>query len=552
MFGSGWLLLLSLLFLALSLFESPRPNPFWAAPLLVVICLWVFSQCFWSFDIQSFRLLWQGMDGPGPSGMRNVLLSSYNSPPFAISAGWAFLRFLTLAALCSFFGTRVEERERFLRGLDGGLGIAAACTIFSLLYPNSLVLPNQSPFWTSIHRAAGTFSDPNAFGIFIILVLPLIYWRARNAQGTRRSYLSTLLVLWSVLGAFSGSRSFFLGLGLYVLWYGACAGRRFFWTILGSLAIVVVALNVAWILDPTSVPSWSAKLPQGLQRVADAMTLSNAKDTFFSRFAFWRIGLSMWLDNFFFGVGFEQFRFHVPEYAARLGLPTGTWTDNSNNFYLGLLAEMGVLGGAAFLCALAALRWKHDAAGIFFRAPLTVLLILLFVGPHLAFDEVSILVAALLSMTCEVHSLRWPRAALVIAPLMGAGIFLKSATLSRGFFMWERDGQTSLRWTGRSAYGRLVCDASGKAHLSIRALNPDVAAQPVLARVLTADQTSKSLELRSAEWQTVQFDCPHLKTIPESALSLGYSLDVNRLWVPAKFGMGDDARLLGVQVRQDQ
>ena len=550
MFGASCLLVLALIFLLLQSSRGYRISVAWASPLLLLLGAWTVAEIIWGWDSEAIKFLWNGQDGPGLSGFENVLRGLFLSPPTFLTLVQSFLRFFVLAALGSFFSSVPKEREIFLRGLELGLGVSTVLTTLMLIFPELSNLSHQDAFWTALNRAAGTFSDPNAFGIFVVLVLPVLVWRAQEASSVRKNYLYALLSVWLVLGAYSGSRSFFLGLGLYGLCYFAALGRKQVYRAVAMLLVVVCAFNLVAEYNPSTISVATKGLPQGLARLLDSISISNVDTTFFSRMAFWRIGWEMWLNNFFFGIGFEHFRDFVPEYARQLGLGIGTWTDNSNNFYLGLLAETGILGGIALVLSVAGLRWRSDKNDRFLQAPMLALVILLVFGPHFSFDEVVVLGALLLSLTCDFRPWRWSPVSYAVAALMVAGIILKSSLVSRGFYHWEQEAGQWQRWTSRTANGLAACDERGSARISIRALNPDIQTHPLTARAAAAGQVPQTFQLKNSDWHDVEFICPVLETVGAGRLPIRYSLEVDRLWVPKKFGQSADGRMLGLQVRQ--
>ncbi|MBN8548902.1 MAG: O-antigen ligase family protein [Deltaproteobacteria bacterium] len=546
--GSELLLLVVLLFLLLQALRGEVIWPRWANPILLVFAAWTIAELCWGFDRATWEMVWNGTIGSSDGGFENLWLVFVSSPPFAWTVALCFLRFLAIAALASFFNRYEHERERFLSGLELGLAGSAVLTTALIAFPGSWIAPNQSDFWTSLSRVSGTFSDPNAFGIFIVLVLPLLAWRAQQSQGIRRACLLALSAVWVILGAFSGSRSFFLGLGIYLVLLALRAGKRTTLVMLFAAGFGVLVLNVAAGLAPQEFNTLVAQAPEGARRVLRALLIAHSAETFFSRFAFWSIGWRMWLDNIFFGLGFEHFRLHVPEYSRSLGFAIGAWTDNSNNFYLGLLAETGLLGALAFLMTLSALHWKESPPNRFAKSALLALAVLLLFGPHIAFTEVAILCALLLALGCDFQPRSWSRSTYVLAAFLVAAILYRSSMLPRGFYAWEQEGAHAQRWTARQANDVLSCNSSGKATLSVRALTPNLETSPVHLH-LRAGEINREVELRDFAWQEIQLECPAFETQSSQRLELRYQLEVDRVWVPARVAGGADARILGVQVR---
>jgi hypothetical protein len=291
-----------------------------------------------------------------------------------------------------------------------------------------------------------------------------------------------------------------------------------------------------------------AALPEGLRRIHESMLISNLSATFYSRTAFWEIGWNIWLDNLLFGAGFERFRMLTSEYASQLGLGLGTWVDNSNNFYLGVLAELGIIGAASLALSLRPLTFKIGEYDSLLRAPVAAFLFLLLFGPHLSFDEVAVLFALILGLNCSINLPQFGSAKSVAALAVVALIALKASQLPRGIYAWEKEGELSVRWTARSAQMLFRCSREGLAHLRVRALNPDADANPVTGKVTSSLGEIKGFQLRTNEWASLNLACPVLQSAALDSISMPISIEVSRIWTPRKFGLGADRRRLGVQI----
>jgi putative inorganic carbon (hco3(-)) transporter len=218
------------------------------------------------------------------------------------------------------------------------------------------------------YRAYGTFEQPNPFGGFMnltglfaagLLLGSVIHlWLNWGKRGKERFKLN--VSLWSMVGiAFcagvmtlamllSWSRGAWLSFG------GGTAVLALFWprkqryglllagtAVIGFLLILQLNLLPASILD--RLVSFSQNLQIGDVRGAD---INNTNYAVLERLAHWQAAVEMANENIWLGVGFGNYEAAYAEYALiNWPAPLG----HAHNYYLNLLAEVGVLGLAAYL-----------------------------------------------------------------------------------------------------------------------------------------------------------------------------------------------------------
>jgi len=218
-------------------------------------------------------------------------------------------------------------------------------------------------------RAHGTFSQPNPFGGYLGLLLPLAYamaltlWpEALHACQQHRLWsitLWTLAILASVVmltalvmswsrGAMLG---FAIGAGLVALALltsrGLALGRRV-WTVMAIIALVLLLAS----------PALPTILPGGLvERLTDftrylgtpdltAIEITDENFATIERLAHWDAAWRMFAIQPWLGVGTGQYASVYPS----VSLPR--WEDplgHAHNYYLNVLAEGGLLGLAGYL-----------------------------------------------------------------------------------------------------------------------------------------------------------------------------------------------------------
>ncbi len=254
-----------------------------------------------------------------------------------------------------------ELTERQLEILIGALLLAGALEgILGIYQFLRQVGPPGFVLFGRYMRAYGTFQQPNPFGGYMGLVLPLAYTtvfarvrdacRALKGRGLGPAALWALGLLASV-GMFAGlvmswSRGALLGFVAGLILVGLGLGRK------AVPALLLVALILA-LLGPT----WVAMLPSGLLgRLTDAaqylgkdlMVVEVTDENFalIERAAHWYAAWRMFAQHPWLGVGTGQYATRYPSVA----LPR--WQDplgHAHNYYLNVLAEGGLIGLGSYL-----------------------------------------------------------------------------------------------------------------------------------------------------------------------------------------------------------
>ncbi|MCB0344263.1 MAG: O-antigen ligase family protein [Bdellovibrionales bacterium] len=527
-FGPGTALILAIVF---ALSEKRRwtlGDLIWAAPLLSLLAASYCAEVF--FEKLAFLPNFGTFDWVG---LENLL------------------RFALVPILFKIFSDSASARESALKGMAAALPVAA---LVGYLQKNgtltSLMLPNQTYYWDSLGRYTSTFSDPNAAGIFLILLLPFIVngFTSQNRFGTILYLLALCCLLYSA--SLTGSRSFILGAALYLFLFCYSHSRKatLLLTLIGFCSVGLLDYLRMYQID--SYQSTLLMLPEAARRGLDAISFLNIAQTFHTRLVFWKIGIEIWQDNPLFGVGFDRFAEWAPFYSLQLNHNLGAWTDNSNNFYIGLLAETGIIGLGLFLLALAALHVRpsspedHEqnylSPAIF---SLSCLVILLFFGPHLVFDEVSILTAIVMAACLNVeHSRIRLSSTIILSIAAAAGAAWQASSGEYGFYTWEKSSNGEFfRWSTQQSTGSLDCSPeTHHAELLLRAANPDLSRRPLRVTIHGPSQ-GVELKLTSPEINKVVLTCG-------SAPKVRYWIETSRSWKPSLHSNTLDNRELGLQV----
>ncbi|MBI1276998.1 MAG: hypothetical protein GC179_02595 [Anaerolineaceae bacterium] len=204
-------------------------------------------------------------------------------------------------------------------------------------------------------RAFGTFGQPNPFGGFMGLLIPLavmstfgyvLRWRKSDVSVNLwlAIYYGISSVILITAIAMSWSRGAWLGLGAALLIMGFFIPRRTRLGLLLFLGISVLAL-VVW---------FSGLLPQSIvQRLETSTTeffafedvrgVDITPDNFAiaERLAHWQAAINMITANPFLGIGFGNYAAAYPKYQLiNWNEPLG----HAHNYYLNIFAEAGIIG----------------------------------------------------------------------------------------------------------------------------------------------------------------------------------------------------------------
>ncbi len=461
-----------------------------------------------------------------------------------------FSHVITFGLVVALFESLPVVFEGVRRGLGIGVVIAAVVTIAQHFDIAAVVLPNQTAFWTSINRLSGTFSDPNALGIFLAIA-PFLIFEGIQPRAASRCFLFVLSALILSAGLLSGSRSFVLALVLGLLAGVWLLSRRLLIVSVAIGAICIAVLSVLDLYTPWVEGVISSDfMPEGARRVLMSCSLVRASQSFFSRGVFFTLGWHLFEYFPLFGVGSDQFRYYVPALVDRLGLNIGGWTDNSNNFYLGLLTELGLLGVLVFIVTICG-RCLVKRPNTFCIVGLFVLFCILFTGPHLDFPEVLFLVAGLIAAATRSRDVGLVRLSSLAAVSMGIGI-LGPLAREQGGYLWESHRPHFEQWLSPAAEIAVACSCKGFAELVLES-----------SYVPTTSPLTVSVEASSGEVQEVSFKRPEAKKLifrcadqPLQSLDhypgkMRFSVLTTPGWSPVRAWpeVTTDRRILGIKVR---
>ena len=279
------------------------------------------------------------------------------TPAFKELAKWSefLLLYLFVASEFGCAERRALTAALLLAGiLEGALGIYQ---FLAQVGPPGFVLFGR------YMRAHGTFLQPNPFGGYVGLLLPLAYataltsWKEARTAWSRRNIWPALLGCLAVVATLvlfaalimSWSRGALFGLIGGGVLVALALGRRI-WLVVVILSLILLLLGPQLI---SAMPSMvTERLTDMIQYVGQDLTAVEITDENFSvieRLAHWYAAWRMFSDRPWLGVGTGQYATTYPTVALpRWQEPLG----HAHNIYLNVLAEGGLLGLASYLIFL--------------------------------------------------------------------------------------------------------------------------------------------------------------------------------------------------------
>ena len=238
-------------------------------------------------------------------------------------------------------------------------GLAALHGIYQFLFQ---VGPEGFALFDRFMRAYGTFEQPNPYGGYLGLVLPVAlglavvaglglgHWSCRWRWFTLAVTGICAALMFAAL-VMSWSRGAWLGFGAAVVGMAVAlvvkSGRGAVLTVI-LVALVAYALLAGGLaqVPPSLVQRFSDVVPYlGVSDVRGA-EITDANFAVLERVAHWQAAWLMWTDHPWLGVGIGNYEAVYPRYALpQWPLPLG----HAHNYYLNIAAETGVVGLGAYL-----------------------------------------------------------------------------------------------------------------------------------------------------------------------------------------------------------
>ena len=183
--------------------------------------------------------------------------------------------------------------------------------------------------------------DANDLGLTLALAMPMAWQQMRRRSGWVRLVLRVYFVVAPLVILLTGSRGAFVT-GLIAL---SIVPLTLQWSsprsVVAALGVVIAMAVVTTEFVPASI--W-ARL-----RTIQAEISERQNMTLSGRIDIWRAGLSVVIEHPLLGAGAGAYRAAIQSVAPR--------TDVAHNTYIGVLAELGLLGFFLFVALLSACAW---------------------------------------------------------------------------------------------------------------------------------------------------------------------------------------------------
>ncbi len=206
------------------------------------------------------------------------------------------------------------------------------CLFFSTVLISILVqttgLSGQANPFTS--RISGGIGDPNEFASYILVLLPLAYYRATSNVGIKRSLNWLFVMIFLMFLVLSGSRGGVLGFlgaaSVLIYYYSIGRFRQLFF-------LLLIAVTICYFAVPNDFWSRASTIlhPETTGDMSIDVRLENYK-----------AALKMFRDYPLTGVGLRNFEFNSAEYGATVKTVV-------HNTYLEVLTGGGLLSFIPFL-----------------------------------------------------------------------------------------------------------------------------------------------------------------------------------------------------------
>ncbi|MFQ6083125.1 MAG: O-antigen ligase family protein [Candidatus Aminicenantia bacterium] len=460
-------------------------------------------------------------------------------------------------------------------------------------------------FWVKIHRINATFTDPNAFGIYLVLVIPLF----TGALFAFKKLWKILFIVPLAGGIFLfphiGSRSGFLGMilaGVFFLFFTVKIifdYRKANPNLFKKLVIyLIISLLIVVLISSLILASKGSTLYKRFEWNLKVLSKQGAwQRVSRGRYYFWQGAGYMIKDHPLSGIGLGAFTVELPNYYKNYNILSvmpfsyyqkaqarGVPVDTAGNYYLQIASELGIIAlffiGWIFYLILRQTYlanfkqkiesgWNYLIAGI--SAGILAMLVIFLFGAHTLNFEIQLtfwlVVGLLFSLSREEkfgHKFDFAKKILI-------GVLITISTLSSlwnsthslslqsrteqfglkqnfGFYQEEKmDGQ-EFRWSGKNA-GITIKIEKPILVIPMLASHPDITKNPVKVKIYLVKDFFKEkklldeIVLGKSKWQEFKYDLSG-----ELGSEVILLFRISRTWQPLKILGTPDPRNLGIAI----
>lgn len=488
-----------------------------------------------------------------------------------------------------------------------GLGLSTALSfLFGFIQAFRNPELGNSEFWINKSQINALFTDPNALGVYLTLVIPLFAGAYLTFEKAWKPLFALIILGGVFLIPHSGSRSGFLGVVVVFVLFIVFSVKiiiglhkskpQLFKKVLLSVALLILIIVVTFAMLFSTRDS---VLSQRIIQSIEALTQSNSwAKILHGRQQFWESSYHMIKEFPVSGTGIGTYTVELPNYYLEHAIfptmtsayhrhvrPTGAHVDTAGNYYLQVASELGLVG-LFFYCWIFWLIIKKIAVANFkqnsnsewrpLKAGLSLgilgLLFIFLFGVHTLSFEIQLtfwlcvgLLAALSFDRKEEYEPGRPQKLFIGVLVILFLIFHALSTVQDlslqartkkfrliqtfGFYPEEKsEKRGEFKWSTKTA-GIPVVVKKPILTVPILASHPNIQKDPVRLKVsLTKNLFKKRRYLREIildkeQWQDVKFD---LRDDVGSEILLVF--EVSRTWNPQEVSGTPDTRDLGVAI----
>lgn len=245
-----------------------------------------------------------------------ILFSFFVTSSFGISLG-SYIQLIYLVILTTLLVAMFDDKE-FLYAAIWTLVLAAGgISVYGVL-----------GYFRGGARVIGTFDNPNVYSSYVIAAIPLAWFLIKKIRKRfGKVFISGLIMFMAIGLLLSLSRKGWLALAVQIFYLAVCSKKRklFMGVLISILTIVIILL-----------PLINTILPE--QVIDRALAFTRDSSTVNSRLNLFKISFDLIRSHPLFGVGLEMFPWYAPL--------------NSHSTWIGLWAEVGLVGVLPFIAAL--------------------------------------------------------------------------------------------------------------------------------------------------------------------------------------------------------